>query len=634
MVSTHEQHTKSSAPNNLQNQKRKIDLTQIHKATASEINKAQSISAIPINDTVAEALALINKKEWKKAESILLEYIAKNQEDVMAIKALIKVFFYTKNKNAHLITLLRLASLETLSDIHRQQFYALSSEIMLLTFAPSTVQGLINILNYDDLNPRAISTNIGNYILNRYKMHQAEPNINLNDIYNDELLLTALRVIRLCDPTVERLLMTLREAMLTLTLQNQTIPQGAPPIIIGLGLQYYLNEYVSYVNETETQLLTQVIELLKTQVSQPSWTPYDSEALLLLIGMYQSFYDLPMAEKLLATPLDQWPPNLKMLAKLSLFDIARELELAQQIKTLTPVENQVSKEVQSHYEQNPYPRWNTLRVEPLDTVSKLILHNIPQMEGKLIAPFQDPQAPILIAGCGTGMQPIICAKRFPKAKVIGIDISRRSLAYAQIKVEELGLKNLDLYHGDILEAPNYLDKFHYIECSGVLHHMQDPKLGWQKLLQMLLPGGILKIAVYSSTARVDITAERDKIAKLKMEPTPKNIRLYRQALLNQKNRSKVVSMFSDFYSLSECRDLLFHQHEQCFTWEKVKEHCDSLNVKFLGLVNNSGIKAAFHEQFPNEKTTTSFTKLHEFEQKNPYVFRSMYQFLVQKPKLT
>ncbi len=613
------------------NDKPNLNPSILHSATKDILGPEHLSKKLSVEDSLGAALNKINCHQWIEAENGLLEHLKKSPNDVIALKALITVYTATKNKNAHLITLLRLANYETLNDSYRQQFYALSSEIHLLSYSAYTIVGLIKILNYNDLNPRALSTNIGSYILCKYKLHQSNPNINLSEVFEDQLLLAALPVIRLCDPNVENLFTALREALLTLTLKNQSIPEKAPPIIIGLGLQYYLNEYMSYVKDSEVELLNQAVELLKIQMQKPDWTPFDSEAILLLVGMYRSFYELPNSEILLQTPLEHWPDNLQSLAKLTLFDIDQEMALSENIQSLTPIENEVSREVQAHYEQNPYPRWNTLRVQPLGTVDKLVLNTAPHMKGKLIEPFSDPTAPILIAGCGTGMQPIVAAKRFPRAQIIGIDISRRSLAYATIKKEEFGLENIDFYHGDILEAPKHLSKFHYIECSGVLHHMQNPKLGWQRLLDMLLPGGILKIAVYSSMARVDITAEREKIAKLKLEPTPQNIRLYRQALLNQKNRSPIVTMFSDFYSLSECRDLLFHQHEQCFTWDKVKEHCQSLNVKFLGIVNSAGVTQTYREQFPNEKNTASFSKLQELEKKHPYVFRSMYQFMVQKP---
>ena len=49
---------------------------------------------------------------------------------------------------------------------------------------------------------------------------------------------------------------------------------------------------------------------------------------------------------------------------------------------------------------------------------------------------------ILIAGCGTGQHSIGTATRFKDAKVLAIDLSLSSLAYAKRKTDELGIKNI------------------------------------------------------------------------------------------------------------------------------------------------------------------------------------------------
>ena len=577
-----------------------------------------------------EGLLNVQLKEWEAAQRCLLPYLDKCPEDMLALNAIITVFAATKNKHAHLITLIRMAAISPLTDLQKLQFFALSSEVKIIAFSSAVQKGLLAILGYEDLNSRVMSTNICSYVIAKYKVDQPDVEIELSEVCEDELLLTALGVIRLCNPTVELFLTKLREALLRSTLQNQTLAPEVVKLVVALGLQNYLNEYVNYISDSEQELLTQVMQLLQLQTQQQDWAPVASEALLLLLALYQGFYELPIRETLLKFPLPQWPQNLQQLAKLTLFDIHDECELAQSIPALTPVEDVVSKAVQAHYEQNPYPRWNSIKVRPLTHVAQLILSSAPQVKGKLPKEFFDPASPIYVAGCGTGMQPISAALRFPKAQITALDISRRSLAYAKMKADQLKLTNIDFYHGDLLSAAEHLGKYHYIECSGVLHHMQDPKLGWQRLLDSLIPGGILKIALYSATARQDITKERYKIAQLKMEPTPANIRRYRQAMLNQKERSSVVTMFSDFYSLSECRDLLFHQHEQCFSWEKVQEHCESLHVKFLGILNAGSTVQIYMDQYPGETNTASLEKLSALEAKKPFLFSTMYQFMVQK----
>ena len=50
---------------------------------------------------------------------------------------------------------------------------------------------------------------------------------------------------------------------------------------------------------------------------------------------------------------------------------------------------------------------------------------------------------------------------------------------------------------DILEVNLLREKFDIIECSGVLHHMDDPSKGLQALLAILKKNGFLKLGLYS-----------------------------------------------------------------------------------------------------------------------------------------
>ena len=60
-----------------------------------------------------------------------------------------------------------------------------------------------------------------------------------------------------------------------------------------------------------------------------------------------------------------------------------------------------------------------------------------------------------------------------------------SLAYAQRKITELGIDNVELIQMDILEVPLLEMKFDIIECGGVLHHMNNPIQGLKALLNVL-----------------------------------------------------------------------------------------------------------------------------------------------------
>src|SRR5581483_12481339 len=80
---------------------------------------------------------------------------------------------------------------------------------------------------------------------------------------------------------------------------------------------------------------------------------------------------------------------------------------------------------------------------------------------------------ILVAGCGTGQQAIMTARRFATARVLAVDLSLASLSYAKRMSRVLGVQNIEYAQADILRLPSLSRSFDLIEATGVLHHMAD-----------------------------------------------------------------------------------------------------------------------------------------------------------------
>ena len=167
-------------------------------------------------------------------------------------------------------------------------------------------------------------------------------------------------------------------------------------------------------------------------------------------------------------------------------------------------------------------------------------------------------------GCGTGAHSIDTAQRFPQSRVLAIDISRTSLAYAGRKAHELGLSNIEHAQADILKLDTLGRRFDVIETAGVLHHLADPAAGWRLLLSLLRPNGLMFIGLYSAIARRSLNAVRTQIAARGYRATADDIRLCRQDLIARGG----LPPFRDFSSTSGCRDLLFNVMEHQFTIRK------------------------------------------------------------------
>ena len=90
-----------------------------------------------------------------------------------------------------------------------------------------------------------------------------------------------------------------------------------------------------------------------------------------------------------------------------------------------------------------------------------------------------------------------------------------------------------------------------------------------------------------------------------------------------------IKQFSDFYSLSEFRDLLFHVQEHRFTIPKIKDCLAELGLKFCGFIPKE-IVSKFKLKNNHKDDPYNLDKWKVYEEDNPRVFSDMYQFLCQK----
>ena len=323
--------------------------------------------------------------------------------------------------------------------------------------------------------------------------------------------------------------------------------------------------------------------------------------------------------------LDQFPD-----VKVRLIDEPlSEKVIAQNMSVLSSVEDDVSRKVREQYEQNPYPRWVKLAIAPrVKSVGDVCSGAKLQLYSENIKSVLSPS--ILSAGCGTGQHSIETASRFANCKVTAVDLSRNSLAYAQRKTNELGITNIEYLQADILNLGELEQKFDIIQSAGVLHHMAEPMAGWRVLTDLLKPGGLMNIGLYSELARRHIVTVREEIGLKGIWISEEEIRQLRQSLIesdNEKYHSLVN--WTDFFSLSEVRDLIFHVQEHLFTLPQIQHCLDELNLKFCGFQNADTVKR-FKHTFGQDSDACDLSLWHQFEERNPSTFAGMYQFWCQK----
>lgn len=449
------------------------------------------------------------------------------------------------------------------------------------------------------------------------------------NLINRPLFIQAMQGVLLSSSGYEKLLTPLRATLLNTAAAGETLPEGSGSFCLALAQQCAMNEYIY----TETPAETKNIETLKQCLDTwPAKKPLDAG----LIGIYAAYR--PLGSLAITTRLikDAHQQNInftfKALIQEQVIEPQIEASLKPSIASLHTVANDISRLVQNQYEENPYPRWHDVGRSQSMTIGDRVRMMFPWLPAQGLNEKQKPR--ILIAGCGTGRQAIMAAEMHPHADVIAVDLSRASLAYAVRKQKERNIHNIQFLQGDILKLKEGLGgEFDLIECSGVLHHMADPMAGWQVLRQLLAPTGYMNIALYSELARRGVVAGRAFIAEHGFPSTPDGIRAARHAMmaLPGEHPCNNVMGFHDFFTMSMCRDLLFHVQEHRFTIPKLRAALESLNLEFLGFFfyNHKPIINDYYKHFPGDPTATNLNHWEEYEQRFPDTFKAMYQFFCQ-----
>lgn len=314
-----------------------------------------------------------------------------------------------------------------------------------------------------------------------------------------------------------------------------------------------------------------------------------------------------------------------------LVEPAERERFAAAMPSATPIRDRTSQSVRTMYEVNAYPRWRRIARRPGRRVAGLIPELLPDLR-RFQVPFDQERVRILVAGCGTGRHACLTAQRFAFSQVIAVDLSRRSLSYAAQRARDLQLPNLHFLQGDILELGGLGEEFDVIECSGVLHHMASAEQGWRVLRGLLAPGGLMRIALYSESAREGVEAARGLIRERGLSATPDGIRRARAAIqaLPPDSPARLLAESPDFFSLSGCRDLFFHVREDRFTLPRVARALDDLGLEFLGFeLPSDGIRYGYRRRFPEDTEQRDLAKWAQYEAENPLTFAAMYQFWCQ-----
>ena len=389
--------------------------------------------------------------------------------------------------------------------------------------------------------------------------------------------------------------------------------------LIAVAHQCFNTEFVFEATDDEELRLS---HLVLTEKETQTWITR------ILLAMYR-----PLPDTITRMDCSTLPGTsaelLSGLIKKQVINARREREIKEELQQITPISEGTSASVRDQYEESPYPRWLSLDIQTPRHYTTVLRESFPHFTPP---DFGTGRIETLIAGCGTGKHAILSATRFANTSVTAIDLSRSSLAYGKRNAEELRVDNIEFYCGDILRLGGIDKSFHIIESVGVLHHLADPEQGLSILRSLLLPSGLMNLAFYSSLARQAVHAAREYLLTGNALPDLNGIRQARSKILSLPDEHPIrrVTEILDFYSLSDCRDLLFHTQETCYTLPEIAALLERNHLDFIGFeLPDPRIKMRYLEQFPNDTRLTNLANWHLFEQEHPGTFIGMYSFWCQ-----
>jgi SAM-dependent methyltransferase len=281
--------------------------------------------------------------------------------------------------------------------------------------------------------------------------------------------------------------------------------------------------------------------------------------------------------------------------------------------------------------ENPYPRWTKPAPAPALVSFDQYLRRLFPLGS--FRPLGKPDGvDLLIAGCGTGRHAVEIAQRLTGARLLAVDLSPMSLGYAKRQSLALDVDNIEFAQADILELASLGRSFDVIEAVGSLQTLADPRAGWKVLSSLLRPGGFIFFGLYSESARRNIVAARDFIARQNYSGRAEDIRRCRQELMDFPNGTalKNVTYTTEFYNTSECRDLLFHVQEHRTTLPEIKADLAAHNLEFIGFEIDSSARRQYAARFPADRAMADLDRWHELETDHPLTFVGMYQFWAQR----
>ncbi|MDA0228786.1 MAG: methyltransferase [Proteobacteria bacterium] len=250
--------------------------------------------------------------------------------------------------------------------------------------------------------------------------------------------------------------------------------------------------------------------------------------------------------------------------------------------------------VHRQYEAYPYPPR-----DPADEAKRLITgspsslleieHYVRGERCTADSPFR-----VLIAGGGTGDATIMLASqlraRAIDAEIIHIDISTASLDIARDRAAARRLDSIKFLQASLTDlAPLGLEKFDYIDCCGVLHHLESPAEVLRELANALKPGGGIGLMLYGRLGRTGVYEAQSLLRLLADDPLDQARIDSARALLSDLPPTNWLlrnSHVGDHQNAGDAGiyDLLLHRRDRAYLVDEIFALAAEADLRITGFI--------------------------------------------------
>jgi len=221
----------------------------------------------------------------------------------------------------------------------------------------------------------------------------------------------------------------------------------------------------------------------------------------------------------------------------------------------------VTERVKAFYEETPFPNY-----DDHDSVRSLIEKSRRGRYARRLDESIPYNSTVLEVGCGTGQLTNFLG--IGCRHVIGTDMCLNSLKLGEAFRREHDLSRVRFVQMNLFRPALREAQFDVVLCNGVLHHTADPYGGFQGLLPLLKPGGVIVVGLYNTYGRL-LTDLRRNVFRL----TGGTAR-WIDPILRESNFSedKRRAWFADQYR---------HPHESKHTFGEVLGWFDATGLEFI-----------------------------------------------------